>query len=323
MPAQCTAVEAQRTTSGSKTAGDRLNLPEHTGIPACDDYLSSYLACHRAAAIYAPDQLQYALRGHAHQPAARFAEPGYPPATGRALQFAGYPAAPGPAWQVVCRRTRPRQPARPDASRRQPLTRPVSSAARSERGQPRLGLVRTNRTSGVPCQAAVSAIVAASGLHQPARSLHTRLQKQRLDLEHPLASMRLGIQPADQPAAMQDRQHEVAVAALSPPAYSTPACSRNRTCACTRARSHTSGSNGDSSAVWVARRRPACALSSNAGVVAVHIARALPALPRRPPAARRWPAAAPAPHRSPSASAGSSRRSSAPGSRPARARCRG
>ena len=33
-------------------------LPDRTGIPACDDYLSSYLACHRAAAIYAPNQLQ-------------------------------------------------------------------------------------------------------------------------------------------------------------------------------------------------------------------------------------------------------------------------
>lgn len=32
-------------------------LPARTGIPACDDYLSSYLACHRAAQIYAPDQL--------------------------------------------------------------------------------------------------------------------------------------------------------------------------------------------------------------------------------------------------------------------------
>ncbi len=30
-----------------------------TGIPACDDYLSSYMACHRAAAIYAPEQLPY------------------------------------------------------------------------------------------------------------------------------------------------------------------------------------------------------------------------------------------------------------------------
>jgi hypothetical protein len=42
--------------SDSKTT--EAKLPEHTGIAACDDYLSSYLACHRAAAIYAPDQLQ-------------------------------------------------------------------------------------------------------------------------------------------------------------------------------------------------------------------------------------------------------------------------
>lgn len=34
------------------------DLSGNTGITACDDYLSSYLACHRAAAIYAPDQLQ-------------------------------------------------------------------------------------------------------------------------------------------------------------------------------------------------------------------------------------------------------------------------
>jgi hypothetical protein len=34
------------------------DAPDNTGIAACDDYLSSYLACHRAANIYAPDQLQ-------------------------------------------------------------------------------------------------------------------------------------------------------------------------------------------------------------------------------------------------------------------------
>ena len=33
-------------------------MPNHTGIAACDDYLSSYPACHRAAGIFAPDQLQ-------------------------------------------------------------------------------------------------------------------------------------------------------------------------------------------------------------------------------------------------------------------------
>lgn len=51
------AVNSSRKSTRSTTASD-ANLPDNTGIPACDDYLSSYLACHRAAAIYAPDQLQ-------------------------------------------------------------------------------------------------------------------------------------------------------------------------------------------------------------------------------------------------------------------------
>lgn len=29
-----------------------------TGIPACDDYLASYVACHRTAAIYPQDQIE-------------------------------------------------------------------------------------------------------------------------------------------------------------------------------------------------------------------------------------------------------------------------
>lgn len=33
-------------------------LPDRTGVPACDDYLSSYIACHRAANIFPADQLQ-------------------------------------------------------------------------------------------------------------------------------------------------------------------------------------------------------------------------------------------------------------------------
>lgn len=33
-------------------------LPDRTGISACDDYLSSYLSCHRAANIFAPNMLQ-------------------------------------------------------------------------------------------------------------------------------------------------------------------------------------------------------------------------------------------------------------------------
>src|SRR5690625_2690217 len=31
--------------------------PDRTGIPACDDYLDSYKACHRAAGIYSPDTI--------------------------------------------------------------------------------------------------------------------------------------------------------------------------------------------------------------------------------------------------------------------------
>lgn len=34
------------------------SLPAQTGIAACDDYLASYVACHRAAGIYAPDQIE-------------------------------------------------------------------------------------------------------------------------------------------------------------------------------------------------------------------------------------------------------------------------
>ncbi|HET7267875.1 MAG TPA: hypothetical protein VFJ15_07175 [Oleiagrimonas sp.] len=31
--------------------------PGKTGIPACDDYLASYKACHRAAGIYSPETI--------------------------------------------------------------------------------------------------------------------------------------------------------------------------------------------------------------------------------------------------------------------------
>ncbi len=43
---------------GLSLIGIGAALPDQTGIAACDDYLSSYLACHRAAGIFAPDQLQ-------------------------------------------------------------------------------------------------------------------------------------------------------------------------------------------------------------------------------------------------------------------------
>lgn len=40
--------------------------PAYTGIPACDAYLASYIAGHRAAGIFPPDQLQsrYATMRH-------------------------------------------------------------------------------------------------------------------------------------------------------------------------------------------------------------------------------------------------------------------
>lgn len=49
------ASAANSTTNSTATVS--TTLPDRTGIAACDDYLSSYLACHRAAQIYAPDQL--------------------------------------------------------------------------------------------------------------------------------------------------------------------------------------------------------------------------------------------------------------------------
>jgi hypothetical protein len=50
-----TAAPTRRSESSTRTTKGRL--PDHTGIAACDDYLSSYLACHRAAGIYTPGQL--------------------------------------------------------------------------------------------------------------------------------------------------------------------------------------------------------------------------------------------------------------------------
>lgn len=44
-------------THTSARATSSSDQPESTGIAACDDYLSSYIACHRAAKIYSPDQL--------------------------------------------------------------------------------------------------------------------------------------------------------------------------------------------------------------------------------------------------------------------------
>lgn len=50
------STSTHRSTSHTAAPSD-ANLPEQTGIPACDDYLSSYLACHRAAGIFSAEQL--------------------------------------------------------------------------------------------------------------------------------------------------------------------------------------------------------------------------------------------------------------------------
>lgn len=44
--------------AGATPAGTpAVTVAASTGIASCDDYLSSYLACHRAAHIYPPGQL--------------------------------------------------------------------------------------------------------------------------------------------------------------------------------------------------------------------------------------------------------------------------
>jgi hypothetical protein len=51
------STHVQHHAAGNSQAAADASLPDHTGIAACDDYLSSYMACHRAAAIFAPGQL--------------------------------------------------------------------------------------------------------------------------------------------------------------------------------------------------------------------------------------------------------------------------
>lgn len=54
--ARHSTVSTAASTSDSTATSD-AGQPEQTGVPACDDYLSSYIACHRAAHIFAPGQL--------------------------------------------------------------------------------------------------------------------------------------------------------------------------------------------------------------------------------------------------------------------------
>lgn len=56
-PANRARAGASSTAAAAADAQDTSGEP--IGITACDDYLSSYRACHRAAQIYAPDQIEH------------------------------------------------------------------------------------------------------------------------------------------------------------------------------------------------------------------------------------------------------------------------
>lgn len=47
-----------RPRTGTVTTSGGKPLPNSTGIPACDDYLASYVSCHAAAGVYPADQIQ-------------------------------------------------------------------------------------------------------------------------------------------------------------------------------------------------------------------------------------------------------------------------
>jgi hypothetical protein len=53
-----TRIGTVKRSGGESSTVIDANLPTSTGIPACDDYLASYRACHRAAAIYKPDTIE-------------------------------------------------------------------------------------------------------------------------------------------------------------------------------------------------------------------------------------------------------------------------
>lgn len=53
-----TATAAPKPRTGTVTTSNGKPLPNSTGIPACDDYLASYVSCHAVAGVYTPDQIQ-------------------------------------------------------------------------------------------------------------------------------------------------------------------------------------------------------------------------------------------------------------------------
>ncbi|AIF48977.1 hypothetical protein [Dyella japonica] len=53
-----TGTSAPRARTATVTTSGGKPLPTSTGIPACDDYLASYVSCHTTAGVYPPDQIQ-------------------------------------------------------------------------------------------------------------------------------------------------------------------------------------------------------------------------------------------------------------------------
>jgi hypothetical protein len=56
--APATARQPATPTRPAASSAASRKLPDSTGIAACDDYLASYKGCHRAAHIYAANQLE-------------------------------------------------------------------------------------------------------------------------------------------------------------------------------------------------------------------------------------------------------------------------
>jgi hypothetical protein len=56
--AGCASNPANHPAPAGNTAAASTAQPAPIGIPPCDAYLASYVACHRAAAIFPPDQIE-------------------------------------------------------------------------------------------------------------------------------------------------------------------------------------------------------------------------------------------------------------------------
>ncbi|HEU4669151.1 MAG TPA: hypothetical protein VFR91_00465 [Dyella sp.] len=65
-PHRSQATRPARTAHAPAAAPHEPVLPARTGIAACDDYLASYRACHRAAGIFAPNQIEPRYREMRH-----------------------------------------------------------------------------------------------------------------------------------------------------------------------------------------------------------------------------------------------------------------